>query len=151
MGWPLVGFVWPWVRFWGAVVHAGLPQWLHHLPVPQAAVPLFPTLAGAAYKVSAFMSSLAISLLSCLSWVFCFSLQIPLRSPFSRGNLGRWWEQRELLRLWRQVALRGWNTHTFCLLFANLCSMGSYAISSSKLGSGWWSFLRPIGVSLEST
>ena len=54
------------------MVHAGLHQWLHHLPGPQAAVPLFPTFAGAAYKVSAFMPSLAISLLSCLSWVFCF-------------------------------------------------------------------------------
>ena len=41
-------------------------QWLHHLLLHQAVVPLFLTLAGVAYKVSAFMSCVAISLLACL-------------------------------------------------------------------------------------
>lgn len=72
-----------------------LHQWLHHLLVPQAAVPLFLTLAGAAYKVSAFMASIAISLLSCLSWFFFFATDSSKESLFkgklqeddgSRGN-----------------------------------------------------------------
>lgn len=59
----------------------------HHLLVPQAAVPLFLTLAGAAYKVSAFMASIAISLLSCLSWVFCFFATDSSKESLFKGKL----------------------------------------------------------------